>query len=159
MSTDVTRRRLRFGGPEGALADAREIARADAAGRLRRGGNWSAGQVFNHLAAWIEFGFAGFPVVAPARLRERTLAAKDRALREGLIENFRMPGVPGGTVGADHAPTPEALGRLERARAMLDMGTPTHEHPFFGPLTRAEWIEPHLRHGELRQGYLHPEGP
>ena len=62
-------------------------------------------------------------------------------------------------MGTDKLPTHEGLRQLERAVGRLVKETPPHPHPFFGALTREEWIKLQLRHAELHLGYLHPEGP
>lgn len=135
-----------------ALADAERIAACDAAGSLARAGKWSAGQCFGHLAAWMNYSFDGYPLVAPPELAARARAKKDRALRDGLMVGFYIPGVTGGTAGTDDMPTAEGLARLRKAWARVAGGVPTREHPF-GALTHEEWIMLQLRHSELHQGF------
>jgi hypothetical protein len=151
------RRKLRFESPADVLADVARIASAERAGRLRRTGNWAAGQAVGHLAAWINFGFDGYPVSAPPELAERARARKPTALREGLLVGFRMPGIEGGTAATELMELSEAVPRYERAFARLVAGTPSHPHPFFGPLTNDEWMMLHLRHAELHLGFQHPQ--
>jgi hypothetical protein len=156
MAEGLTRRTLRFGSMLDALADADRIAACDAAGTLKRVGVWSTGQAFGHLASWMNYAFDGYPLVAPPELAARARARKDKALSEGLIVGFHIPGVPGGTAGTDDMPTAEALAKLHKAWARITGGMPTQEHPFFGALTHEEWIMLQLRHSELHQGFLIP---
>jgi len=52
---------LRFSNHEDLWREIDRIAAADRAGRLRRTGNWTAGQTFGHLAAWTNFPYDGYP--------------------------------------------------------------------------------------------------
>jgi len=153
------RRILRFESPAAVLAEVDRIAGAERAGQLKRTGNWTAGQAIGHLAAWIDFGFDGYPVVAPPDLAERARARKPTALREGLRVGFRIPGVEGGTAATEVLEPGDAVGRYRRAFARLQAGTPGFPHPFFGPLTNEEWMMLHLRHAELHLSFLHPTSP
>ena len=83
---------------------------------------------------------------SPRGAQTLTLAAKVRALNSGLLPGFKIPTLDAGTVATDDCPIDDALARLERAWARLDRNTPTYEHPFFGPLTRDEWLKLHFRH-------------
>lgn len=139
------------------LAEAERIACADRAGRLRRTGNWTAGQCFGHLAGWIGFCFDGYPVVAPPELAARALVRKPTALREGLMAGVRIPGVEGGTAAIEVLPLDEGLARLRAGWARLEGGMARFPHPFFGALTYEEWMMLHLRHAELHMSYLHPD--
>ncbi|MFZ2874939.1 MAG: DUF1569 domain-containing protein [Phycisphaerales bacterium] len=154
------------------IADRRQLAfetladlRADlatlerAGGTLRTSGNWTAGQNFSHLAAFIEFAYNGYPpelsnppwfIKAFLRLRKRPM------LRGRLPAGVKIPGIKEGTVGADDAPAHSALSRLRTALDRLERSAPTSPNPVFGPLTHEEWIALHLRHAELHLGFVHP---
>jgi hypothetical protein len=157
MSGAPERRTLRFEAPIEVFADVERIAAAERCGSLRRTGNWTAGQAIGHLAAWIDFGFDGYPLTAPPDLAARALARKPTALREGLMVGFRIPGLEAGTAAVDLLQVDDAVGRYRRAFARLQAGTPAFPHPFFGPLTDKEWMMLHLRHAELHLGLLHPQ--
>jgi len=150
------RRALRFNAPADVLADAERIAAAERAGRLRRTGNWTAGQNFGHIAAWIDYGFDGYPISVPPEISARARAAKDRVCSSGMMPGVRMSGVEGGTAGIEDLATDVGLERLRRAWARLEEATPTRPHVFFGDLTRDEWLAINLRHAELHLGFLHP---
>lgn len=160
-TTQVTdRRRLRFNAPAEAIADAEAIAAADRAGRLRRSGNWTAGQCLSHIAAWIDYPFDGFP--PDLRVPEAS-AAEARALLPSLLADEMEPGIStpgaerlGGAFGADDIPTDEALDRLRRAWKRLESASPPLADPYFGRLTQAQWIAINLRHAELHQSFQHP---
>lgn len=150
-------RRLHFATLADLRADLATLERAG--GMLRTSGNWTTGQNFSHLAAFIEFAYDGYPpelsnppwfIKAILRLRKRSM------LRGGLPAGVKIPGIKGGTVGADHAPAPSALARLRTALDRLERSAPTAPNPVFGPLTHEEWIALHLRHAELHLGFVHP---
>lgn len=150
------RRELRFESAAEVLAEAERIAAAERAGRLRRGGKWSPGQCFGHLAGWIDFCFDGYPLVAPPDMAEKALARKPTALREGLRGGVHIPGIEGGTAAIEDMSLEDGLARLRTAWGRLQGGTPRFPHPFFGAMTYEEWMMLHLRHAELHMSYLHP---
>ncbi len=154
------RRALRLESMDDAVREAERVSVAERAGTLACKGNWSAGQAMGHLAAWMHFGFDGYPVLRPPEeLVARAMARKDVAFRDGLRAGVYIPGVEGGTAGIEALSVEEGLGRYRAGWARLAAGTPTHPHPFFGALTRDEWFLLHLRHTELHLSYLHPEIP
>jgi hypothetical protein len=157
-SQSLPRRPLRFHSPAQAIADAEAIAEADAAGRLRRTGNWSAGQALGHIAAWIDFAFDGYPLTVTPEAAAIARRFLPQVLEKGMQAGYRFAGVEGGTVGTDDMPAPAALERLRRAWDRLAAKAPPREHVFFGPLTHDQWIALNLRHAELHQGFLFPEG-
>ena len=61
----VKRRMLRFETLDEALAELDRIASAEQSGKLRTLGNWTAGQVLGHVAAWIDYGYEGYPLQPP----------------------------------------------------------------------------------------------
>jgi hypothetical protein len=154
------RRRLKFSSPDEVLADMNRIAAAERAGKVRRTGNWTTGQNFNHLATWIEFGYNGNPLV-PSWFIKFVLGkviGKKRFLQGRIRAGVNIPGVPNGTLGTDEMPLDEALAKLQRAWDRLKNEAPSKPNPIFGPLTHEEWKQLHMRHAELHLSFLHPEG-
>lgn len=153
------RRTLRFNSPGEALADARALVAAENAGTLRRSGNWSLGEAFTHVAAFMDFPYDGYPPVLkpPVFIRVIMPLMKRRFLTKPLPTGFRIPGIAAGTVGAERVSTDEGLARLEKAWARLQAGPPSVPNPVFGSLKHDEWINLHLRHSELHQSFMHPK--
>jgi hypothetical protein len=91
-------RSIRFSSLDEALADIDRIAAADRAGRLRRTGNWTAGQTFGHLATWIEFAYDGYPpdMRPPWFIKLILKLQKKKFMRGPLPRGVRIPGVEGG---------------------------------------------------------------
>ncbi len=65
--------------------------------------------MLSHIAAWIEYGYDGYPVkppIWPVRILLRWIG--QRMLRSGMPAGVRIPGVSDGTVGMDEAAVPDA---------------------------------------------------
>ncbi|MFO0973645.1 MAG: DUF1569 domain-containing protein [Phycisphaerae bacterium] len=151
------RRPLRFETIDALLAEVDRIEAADAAGRLRCIGNWSAGQVMGHVAAWIDYGYDGYPLKPPPwPIRVVLRFLKGRYLRNGMPVGRRIPGVPDGTYGTEPMSTAAGAAALRRAARRLASGEPARfPSPAFGPMPESERIALNLRHAELHLGFLH----
>lgn len=105
-------RRLRFSSLDELLAEIDRIVAADKAGTLRRTGNWSAGQIFGHLAAWMNYAYDGFPAKSkpPFFIRWILKRKKVAYLRNGMPRGVKIPCVAGGTHATDPMTTEEARG-------------------------------------------------
>ena len=149
-------RRLRFASVEDCAAEVERIVDADLAGRLRVTGNWTPGQILAHVAAWIEYGYNGFPIARPPffirwflRLRLRKM------LEQGMPRGVRIPGVKQGTTGMDEMETAAAADRLQQALERLNSGEAAkYDSPAFGAMSHDDRIRLNLRHAELHLGYL-----
>lgn len=151
------RRKLRFDGVAALRADLEQLETAHRAGAVRHTGNWTPGQILAHVAAFANYAHDGYPMRSPPWfIRLIVKARKNTYLREGLPVGVRIPGVPGGTVGADNVPFDEGLARLRAALDRIERTAPTRPNPLFGPLTHEEWILMQVRHAELHLSFLHP---
>lgn len=151
-------RRLSFTTLEQGLAEIERLAAAERAGKLTRLGNWETGQVFGHIAWWIDGGFDGVDIRTPWYIRLLLPLMKKKMLNSAPMQGFRLPGAPEGTYGTERLSLDEGLQRVRKAIARLQAGTPTIPNEAFGRLTREEWIKLHLRHMEGHLGYLVAEG-
>jgi hypothetical protein len=149
---------LRFNSIDEALAEVDRIAAAERAGKLRRSGNWATGQVFGHLATWIEFAYDGYPpdMKPPFIIKLVLKLQKKKFLRGPMPRGVKIPGVKGGTKGIEPVSFDEGYTRLRRALERLKAGSPSGPNVIFGPMTHEEWKAMHSRHAELHLGYLHP---
>lgn len=156
-TASVARRPLAFRTIADALEEIDRIVEAERQGRLRRLGNWSAGQNFHHLATWINYAYDGYPPsLRPAwiiKFVARTFM-KTKFLKGPMPGGVRIPRVPNGTFGTEETPTDVGANELRRAFARLQAGCPTQENILFGKLTHDEWIQLNLRHAELHLGFL-----
>jgi hypothetical protein len=119
-------------------------------------GTWTPGQILGHLAAWIEYGYEGYPMNPPPwfiRLFLRWQVKK--YLQRGMPSGVRIPKVEAGTYGTEAMPTQEGAERLRSALVLLQRGEPTKYHsPAFGPMSHEDRIELNLRHAELHLSFL-----
>lgn len=150
------RRPLRFDAIDQVLADADALADAESRGELQSLGAWTLGQALNHLAAWVDFAYDGYPFQVPAFIRLLAKPMKKRALTKPLKPGMRLPKTPCGTLATEAIPTAEALPRFRQSFNRLASEAPTQPHPIFGPLTHEEWIQTHLRHAELHLSFQAP---
>ena len=157
---------------------AREVDRieraSDPAGEgLRFTGNWSAGQIFEHIAMAIERSMDGFGALpASARPAPRALIAiaersaharalqAERTLRAALLSGPMSPAgpsiaLPGELEPAEHVWTRDGAARLRVALSRLRDGHPMNKpSPTIGPLSPDEWTVLHLRHAALHLSFI-----
>ncbi len=150
----VQRRKLRFETIEAALAEARRVAALEEAGQAECLGNWTVGQILNHVGAWAEFAYAPNPIKAPWFVKVVARMMKGRFLNKGLPAGGRIPRVPGGTLATERVGAAEGLARMERAFTRLEREVPTQPSPVFGKMTQEEAIKLNLRHAELHLGFI-----
>jgi Protein of unknown function (DUF1569) len=151
------RRVLRFETIDQMMADVDRLVEAERAGRLRRLGNWTLGQVLGHLAVWAEYGYTGSPLKVPFFIRWILRLRKRKFLYGPMRAGVKIPGVEGGTLATEPMPLEEALGRLRRVMERLKTEAPAAPNPIFGPLQHEESVALNLRHAELHLGFLIPE--
>jgi len=155
----TNRRRLRFSTIDEMIADVDRIGAAEKAGTLRRTGNWTAGQVFGHLATWSNYAYEGYPFRPPWFIRWILKKKKTAYLRDGMPAGVRIPKVPNGTFGTEEMSTEEGANRLRRAMLRLKNGeSAKFDSPAWGEMPLEERIALNLRHAELHMSFLHP-GP
>lgn len=151
------RRTLRFADFAAVRAELDRLEGAQAAGRLRSVGNWTAGQIFAHLAAWMSYPYEGYParVANPPWIVRFVVGFRRRRFLEGgMPAGVHIPTVPGGTLGQDALTFEDGLARLRRALDRMERVAPTAKNPLFGAMTHEEWMGLNLRHCELHLGFL-----
>jgi hypothetical protein len=151
------RRAVRFQTIPDLLVEIDRIVAAEQAGKLRRTGNWTTGQTFGHIAAWVDYAYEGYPVRAPWFIKLILRLRRNRYLRGPLPVGVRLPGVADGTYGTEPLSLEEGAARLRAALRRLAVEPARFASPAFGPLSDAERIQLNLRHAELHLGFLHPE--
>lgn len=151
------RRVLRFETLDAVLTDARACAGASG---LRRLGNWTLGQALNHLAAWIDYPFLGYPaeLVFPEEVRAKARAALPRLMASPMEPAERITDNAAGTLATEVVPDAVGLARLEAAVWRLRSGAPDRPlpvpDPAFGVVTQHEWTQLNLRHAELHLSFF-----
>ncbi len=162
MSVDTgkttDRRKLLFVSIADMRRDLDLIEQSHIKGTLRRSGNWTEGQIFSHLAAFVEYGYTGYPkeISMPWFIKLIFRPMRGKFLRDGLPAGKNIPGVAGGTVGMDDVPFEAGLTRLRRDLDRLEKERPPVASPAFGAMSHEDAIRLALRHGELHLSFLHP---
>ncbi len=153
------RRTLRFETLAEMHRDLDVLERAHELGTLRRTGNWTEGETFTHLAAFINYGYDGYPKeVSPPWLLAVLFIRPRRAkyLNVGFPAGVKIPGTKKGTIGMEDVPFEVGVATLRGALEKLERVEPPLHSPAFGKMTHEEKIRMGLRHGELHLSFLHP---
>lgn len=141
-------------------AELDRIEAAGQAGQLSTAGNWTAGQILGHLAAWIHYGWEGYPVKPPPWLVRVILRWQlKKMLAKGMPSGVRIPGVQGGTTGIEPVPFDEGMAEMRRGIERLKgSDPPTHHSPAFGAMSDEDRVLLNLRHAELHLSFLRYPG-
>jgi len=151
MATQA-RRTLRFDSLDAMLDDARQaVARPHATV-----GNWTAGQILDHLTKAMDGGFDGFGFQSPLLIRLLVKPFRNGLLVKPMRSGFRLPRRAATLLPPDTVPEADALARFERSVERLKSHSPTHIHPIMGRLTAEEYRLLNLRHAELHLSFIVP---
>ncbi len=134
------------------LADAERLA----TGNGQTVGNWTLGQILQHLAQSVNSSIDGTDMKFPWLMKKifRLIMNKEKMLNEPIRPGFKIPKkgeaqfIPDPSVSAE-----EGLAALRAAIERCRTETSRVEHPAFGELTREEWDKFHLRHAELHMSF------
>lgn len=149
-------RELHFANVADCLRELERIEAAHDAGALVTTGNWTAGENLSHLAAWIEYGYDGYPIKSPPFfVRWMLKRGLKRMLAKGKMSpGVKIPGIAGGTVGQEQMETKAALERFRAALARMQSEPTIHHSPAFGKLSDEDRIKLNLVHAQLHLGFL-----
>jgi hypothetical protein len=154
-TTKVTgRRTLRFNSLEDILADVEQLIKAR---EIRTRGNWSAGQVVQHLAITTNKSIDGFNFRVPWPIRlVLPLLLKRRFLTQTMSAGFNLSGKAEAEMVSPPIGLEEAARNFREAVARLQTESKREPHPAIGKLTAEEWEQLHCRHSELHLSFLVP---
>ena len=147
------RRKLRFNSIAEAIADAESVTLKP----YRTVGNWTAGQILDHLARTVRIMFDGPHGQAPWFLR--TFVApfmRKKFVTTSMPSGFQFRPQMEPFRPEENADAKTALCELRKHLTRLEKEAPTAPHPFFGRMTHEEWIGLHLRHCELHLSFIVP---
>jgi hypothetical protein len=152
------RRTLAFRTAQDLSDEVERIIAAAEQSRARTTGNWSVGQIFDHLAAWMEGSLDGFDFSMPWPVRIGGRLLKRRMLTRPFPTGVRPPGGAAKLLPDAEVPLDQGAARIRAVLARIHRGEPMpHPSPLLGPLTQDEWIQLHLRHAESHLGFVHPD--
>ncbi len=141
------RRSVRYESLEDFYADAERMAGVD----VQPLGNWSPGQIYEHMARSLDSSIDGVGSSMPAPVRwMMTLLMKRKFLEKEIPPGFNTTAQyePDATSAAD------GLASLKRAIARQHEEPQRVEHPVFGSIGREGWAKFHLRHAEMHMSFL-----
>ena len=147
----LARRHVHYDSLAELLDDARRINSSD----TTTVGEWSQGQIFQHLGVTVDSSVNGFGFSAPWPMRFMLITfMKKKFLTKPLPAGFKVPAKLRKAIPADATTTDEGLKLLEDAIQQFDAADSFAPHPFLNQLTRDEWIAFHLRHAELNMSFI-----
>jgi hypothetical protein len=148
----LTRRRLHYDSLDEVVADAERAVAANSA----TSGNWSLGQIIEHLATAHDKMIDGFGFTAPWPLQTvGHLFFKKRILKKGLTPGFKLsPKATAILVPGDTTDPAAALEHLRQSTQRLKTEQKRSPHPFLGAMTVDECTQMCLRHAELHMGFV-----
>ena len=92
MSAPTQRRQLRFESIADCRAEVQRLLAADAQGQLTSTGNWTPGQIFSHVATWINYGYDGYPMKPfPFFVQWLLRLSLKKTYRDGMRPGVRIP--------------------------------------------------------------------
>jgi len=135
-----------------------EVDRLTSGGETKMLGNWTLGQIFEHVANSLNACLAGFTFKAPffMRLIAGTFMKK-KFIYGGIPAGFQIPKSGAGQFTPDPGiSTEQAAAELRQAIQRVKSATPQQKHPIFGALTRDQWENFNLRHAETHLSFAIP---
>ncbi len=152
------RRRLRFDCLDDILEAAELIANSPHVQQL---GNWTPGQIFEHLAKSFNSSIDQSQAIAPFRIRLLARLLRPIVLRVGLPSGFSIKKTSEVAASeflpADAVSTEAGMQMIRKAIERLQTHSMTARHNMFGDMTQGQWLQMHCRHAELHFSFLIPE--
>jgi Protein of unknown function (DUF1569) len=133
------------------LADAERLS----AGHVKVLGNWSAGQIFRHLASAYNGSIDGFTMTFPWYLNLMGKLFKKKLINGPMPAGFKLPS-SARQMEPPPTSTEEGLAELRQAVERLQREQKRATHPMFGDLTKDEYNEIHLHHANLHMSFIVP---
>lgn len=148
------RRDVHFSSMSEILDDVEYLASGDPP---RTTGNWTPGQIVQHVAKLVNYSIDGFPVPKaslPFRILGRMM--RRRALENPLRPGFSFPRKFTFLAPDDGVTWDEAVGYMNETVARLSGHRMSAPSPVLGRLTHEQWEQLHCRHAEMHFSFMHP---
>ena len=136
------------------LAELEAGAERLAASGVRPLGNWSAGQVFQHLAKSMNSSIDGMPGTFPWYVKVAARLFKKRFIRGPMPAGLIVPKDLAEKVMPEPISTEQGLANLCAAIGRLDRESKRARSPIFGAMSKEEWNTMHLSHANLHMSFL-----
>ncbi len=141
------RRNVRYESFDDLLNDAQQLTHEN----VRTLGNWSQGQIYEHIARALHSSIDGVGFTLPFALRWfMSTFMKRKFLREKIPAGFTTTE----KFSPDDISAEEGLASLQKAIERQKHEPKRVRHPAFGNISREEWDSFQLRHAELHMSFL-----
>lgn len=135
------------------MSDAQELA----SGNHKTLGNWSYGQILDHLARGIRTAVDGGPLNFPAPIQfVLKLLMLKRMTTRPMAPGFKLP-KKASSVLPDDVTTEQGLANLRESVSSYQSADKLAKHGGFGTITREQWTEFNLRHAEMHMSFVVPQ--
>lgn len=150
-------RTLRFADYRAVRAELDRLESAHRTGVVRALGNWSAGQIFQHVGRFIRFTFDGFPMKAPWLIAAAGRVMKPFIGKVKLRPGFKLPRGAEPLLPDDGVSFEDGLAELRAQIDRIEAGERMEQpSPLFGRLGHERWKTMHLDHAAMHLGFLVP---
>ncbi len=146
----VGRRSLDYATFEELLADADKMSTIP----IKTLGNWSAGQIFRHLAISFNGAIDGLAITFPWHMRLMVKIFKTKLLNMAMPAGYKMKPENAKISEPGPATTEDGLADLRAAVARLKSNPHRAKHPLMGNLTYEQWDRIMLKHASLHMSFL-----
>ena len=136
------------------LAELQADAERLASNGARPLGNWSAGQIYQHLANALNGSIDGLPGTFPWYIKVMARLFKKRFISGPMPAGLKVPRDLAEKVMPEPISTEEGLANLRAAIARLERDPKRAPSPIFGPMSKEEWNTMHLSHANLHMSFL-----
>lgn len=146
------RRSLQFQTLDEILRDAEQFT----SGEVEAIGNWTTGQIVDHVRRIITASRAGFKITLPLPVRIMARLVKNRVLNGAMSPGYKIPKSATDELIPERGVTVEdAVQRLRDEVALSrEPGVMTQPSPFFGSMTHEDWVRLHCRHAEMHFSFV-----
>jgi hypothetical protein len=144
------RRKLDYASLQEMLADADRLSSCP----VKTLGNWSAGQIFRHLAISFHGSIDGFTMTFPWYFRLMARVFKKKLLSGPMPPGFKLSPEVAESMVPEATSTEEGLADLHAAASRLEREPHRARHPLFGNIGKEEWNRIHLKHASLHMSFL-----
>ncbi len=147
------RREVHYTSLQDVLNDADRLTR----GKFKTLGNWSAGQIFMHLAKSFSDSIDGSAMRLPWFYKLIGPLLKNKLIRGPMAPGVKLPESAARATVPGPTSTEEGLAALRSAIGRLETESKRARSPFLGAMTRDEWNRLHLNHSALHMSFLVPQ--
>lgn len=134
------------------------IESAHRSGALRTTGNWSPGQILQHIARFMRYPIDGFSPGKPPwllRVIVQMLFKKKAVDGQPPPPGIKLPAGAAYLLPDDDVPIDVGLAELRTVISRIDEGERfAHPSPLFGALTHEQWTKLQLGHATLHLGFM-----